>query len=76
MNRTLAKLYDSRTQPIPVEIRRSQMAAIVRFLSRAFLETQFEIETLKTLIIFCGAGLLLSLLLMLTRGLDLSAGFF
>jgi hypothetical protein len=52
------------------------MAAIVRFLSRAFLETQFEIETLKTLIIFCGAGLLLSLLLMLTRGLDLSAGCF
>jgi hypothetical protein len=52
------------------------MAAIVRFLSRTFPETQFEIETLKTLIIFCGVGLAISLLCMLTRGLDLSVGFF
>jgi hypothetical protein len=52
------------------------MAAIVRFLSRTFPETQFEFETLKTLIIFCGIGLALSLLLILTRGLDLSAGLF
>ena len=52
------------------------MAAIVRFLSRTFSETNAETETLKVLILFCGTGLVLSLVWMLTRGLDLSAGFF
>jgi hypothetical protein len=51
------------------------MAAIARILSRAFPGTQFEVETLKIILIFCGVGLLVSLLF-LTYGLDLSAGFF
>jgi hypothetical protein len=51
------------------------MPAIARLLSRAFPETQFETETLKALAIFCGVGLAVSLIL-LTYGLDLSAGFF
>jgi hypothetical protein len=51
------------------------MAAIARILSRAFPETQFEVETLKIIMIFCGAGLMVSLLF-LTYSLDLSAGFF
>jgi hypothetical protein len=53
------------------------MAAIVaRFLSRTFPGTQFEVETLKTLLIFCGIGLTVSLVLLLTHGLDFSVGFF
>jgi hypothetical protein len=51
------------------------MAAIARLLSRAFPETQFEAETLKTIVMFCGVGLAVSLLL-LTYGLDLGAEFF
>ena len=51
------------------------MAAIARLLSSAFPETQFEAETLKAIVIFCGVGLVVSLLL-LSYGLDLSAGFF
>jgi hypothetical protein len=51
------------------------MAAIARVLSRAFPDTHFEINVFKQLALFCGAGLLVSLLLM-TYGLDLSAGFF
>ena len=50
-------------------------AAIARVLSRAFLTTQFQIDALKQLALLCGAGLLVSLLLM-TYGLDLSPGFF
>jgi hypothetical protein len=51
------------------------MTAIARVLSRAFPATQVEVDTLKQLALFCGAGLLVSLLLM-TYGLDLSPGFF
>jgi hypothetical protein len=51
------------------------MAAIVRAFSRAFPATSVEIEILKQVAIFCGAGLLVSVLMM-TYGLDLSAGFF
>jgi hypothetical protein len=51
------------------------MAAIARVLSRAFPATNIEVETLKTIALFCGVGLVVSLLLM-TIGLDLSAGFF
>jgi hypothetical protein len=51
------------------------MAAIAKAFSRAFPTTSIEIEILKQLAIFCGAGLLVSVLLM-TYGLDLSAGFF
>jgi hypothetical protein len=51
------------------------MAAIARVLSRAFPTTNVEIETLKIIALFCGVGLVLSLLLA-TMGLDMSAGFF
>ena len=50
------------------------MAAIARVLSRA-TGTDVDVEIVKMLAIFCGAGLLMSLLLA-TYGLDLSAGFF
>ena len=50
------------------------MAAIARALSRAFI-TINEADTLKQLLLFCLAGLLVSVLLM-TYGLDLSPGFF
>ena len=50
------------------------MAAIAKALSR-FSGNQVDIETLKTIAIFCGAGLTVSLLLV-SYGLDLSAGSF
>ena len=50
------------------------MTAIAQVLSRV-LVTISEVEVLKQLALFCGAGLLVSLL-MLTYGLDLSPGFF
>ena len=56
------------------------MTTIARVLARAFPRisfstTSFDVEILKQLALFCGAGLLVSLLLM-TYGLDISAGFF
>ena len=50
------------------------MTAIARALSRAFITTD-EVEVLKQLVLFCPAGLFVSLL-MLTYGVDLSPGFF
>ena len=50
------------------------MAAIARILSRVS-GTDIEVETLKTVAIFCGAGLLVALL-SASYGLDLSPGFF
>lgn len=50
------------------------MTAIARRLSRAFV-TASEIEVFKEFVLFCAAGLFVSLL-MLTYGLDLSPGFF
>jgi hypothetical protein len=50
------------------------MAAIARVLSRAS-GTEIDVETIKTLAMFCGVGLTVSLLLA-SYGLDLSAGFF
>jgi hypothetical protein len=50
-------------------------AAIARVLARRFPTTTLEAETLKQLAMFCGAGLLVSLVLM-SYGLDLSPGFF
>ena len=50
------------------------MTTISRALSRAFI-TINEVETLKQLLLFCAAGLFVSVL-MLTYGLDLSPGFF
>ena len=51
------------------------MTALARTLSRA-LGVEIDVELLKTVAIFCGAGLAVSLLLALTFGLDLSPGFF
>jgi hypothetical protein len=51
------------------------MTASAKALSRAFPETQVDIETLKTIAMFYGVGLVVSLLLA-TSGLDMSAGFF
>jgi hypothetical protein len=50
------------------------MAALARALSRAS-GTNVDVETLKTIAIFCGVGLFASLLFA-TYGLDLSPGFF
>ncbi len=50
------------------------MAAIAKILSRVS-GTEIEVEILKAIAIFCGAGLLFTLLLA-TYGLDLSAGLF
>jgi len=51
------------------------MAAVARVLSRRFSAAQIEVETLKSIVMFCGAGLIVSLLLA-ASGLDISAGFF
>lgn len=50
------------------------MTAIVHALSRTFRSAR-EIGALEQIAIFCGTGLLVSLLL-LTYGVDLSPGFF
>jgi hypothetical protein len=51
------------------------MAATGRVLVRKFATTLAEVDTLKQLALFVGAGLLVSLLMM-TYGVDLSSGFF
>jgi len=51
------------------------MTAFAKTVSRAFLSTLDENETLKQIALFCAAGLLVSVLL-LTYGVDLSPGFF
>ena len=51
------------------------MTAIAKALARALPKDSIELEILKQLALFCGAGLLVSLLL-LAYGLDLSPGFF
>jgi hypothetical protein len=50
------------------------MAAIAKALSRTS-GAEVEVETLKTIAMFCGVGLLVSLLFA-TYGPDLSVGFF
>jgi hypothetical protein len=50
------------------------MAAVAKALSRVS-GTQVDIETAKTIAIFCGVGLSVSLIAV-SYGLDLSAGFF
>jgi hypothetical protein len=52
----------------------TEMIAIAKNISRAILSGSNN-EVLKQLALFCGAGLLVSLLL-LSYGLDLSPGFF
>jgi hypothetical protein len=51
------------------------MAAIAKALSKAFPAISSDTEMLKTVAMFCGVGLVASLLLA-SYGLDLSAGFF
>jgi hypothetical protein len=53
------------------------MTAIAKVLFRAFPATAsgFDAETIKTIAMFCGVGLVVSLLLA-TWGLDMSPGFF
>jgi hypothetical protein len=51
------------------------MTAIARMMSLAFPVSSAEAEILKTITLFCGVGLLVSLC-MASYGLDLSAGFF
>jgi hypothetical protein len=51
------------------------MAAMLRAASRALLSTFDESEMFKQLVMFCAAGLLVSVV-SLSYGLDLSAGFF
>jgi len=51
------------------------MVAIARaFLRASKILSQTDTETLKTLAIFCGVGLLMSLLCVI-HGVDLSPGF-
>jgi hypothetical protein len=50
------------------------MTTIARVLSRAS-GTEIGVETIKTIITFCGVGLTVSLMLA-SYGLDLSPGFF
>ncbi len=51
------------------------MAAIARVIARAFPAASSESEIVKQIALLCCAGLLISVI-MLTYGLDLSAGFF
>lgn len=50
------------------------MAALARVLSRA-TGIEIDVDTLRPILIFCGAGLLFSLLMM-NCGLDLNPGLF
>jgi hypothetical protein len=51
------------------------MTTLARTISRAFPATSPQLEILKQLAMFCGAGMLVWLL-METYGLDLSLGLF
>ena len=48
------------------------MAALARIVSRA-IGIEIEVDALRPVLIFCGSGLLLSLVLMI-HGCDLSVG--
>ena len=50
------------------------MAALAKMLSRAS-GFEIDVDTLRAILIFCGAGLLFSIV-MLSYGIDLSPGFF
>jgi hypothetical protein len=52
----------------------AKMAAFARFLSHA-IGNNVDVETVKPIIIFCGIGLLVSLLFLI-YDFDLSAGLF
>jgi hypothetical protein len=66
---------DETYHPNRTALGRSQMTAIARVLSRRLPASPSDIETLKTIGMFCGVGLLVSLMLA-SYGLDLSPGFF
>jgi hypothetical protein len=51
------------------------MIAFVQAISR-LTKTDVDVEPLKAVLIFCGIGLLLSLLAIEAYGLDFSVGFF
>jgi hypothetical protein len=51
------------------------MTALVQAISR-ISRINIDIEPLKAVLIFCGIGLLLSLLAIEAFGLDLSVGYF
>jgi Na+/H+ antiporter NhaA len=51
------------------------MTAIARALSRGFSEARLELDSLKTICLFCGIGLTVSLFLA-AYGFDLSPGPF
>ena len=51
------------------------MTAIAKFLARGVSTFGTEANIIKQLVLFCAAGLFVSLLMM-TYGLDLSPGFF
>jgi len=51
------------------------MTAIAKAVSRALHSATSDVDVLKQLALLCGAGLLVSLVL-LTYGLDLSPGLF
>jgi len=51
------------------------MTAFVQAISR-LTKIDVDVEPLKTIVIFCGIGLLVSLVAIQTYGLDLSVGFF
>jgi hypothetical protein len=51
------------------------MAALARVLARKFPSTDLAVEILKQIALLCGAGLVVTLVLM-SYGLDLSPGFF
>ena len=53
---------------------RSEMAAIARVISRA-TGVEIDVDTLRPVLIFCGAGLLFSLLVTIC-GFDLGASAF
>jgi hypothetical protein len=54
---------------------RSYYGGIQKNISRAIPEQSHDVETVKTVAMFCGVGMVVSLFLA-TRGLDMSVGFF
>ena len=60
---------------LEIRIWRLQVAAAIARALSCISGTELEVEALKTIAIFCGVGLLVSLLVA-SYGLDLSAGFF
>ena len=51
------------------------MGGFQKKYSRAIPEKSHGVETVKTIAMFCGVGMVVSLFLA-TRGLDMSVGFF